>query len=80
MDFCKKKDLLLMTHFRRNSRENLTQISRLTNIPVSTIFDKLREYEKGLIQRHTTLIDFRRIESFYDGCVIFFCRIRPGSQ
>jgi DNA-binding Lrp family transcriptional regulator len=33
----------------------------MTRIPVSTIFDKLREFEKGLIQKHTTLIDFRRL-------------------
>jgi len=50
-----------MTYFRRNARENLTQISRMTRIPVSTIFDKLREFEKGLIQKHTTLIDFKKL-------------------
>jgi DNA-binding Lrp family transcriptional regulator len=61
MELKNKKDILLMTYFRRNARENLTQISRWTSIPVSTIFDKLREYEKGLIQRHTTLIDFKRL-------------------
>ena len=61
MELKNKKDILLMTYFRRNARENLTQISRWTSIPVSTIFDKLREYEKGWIQRHTTLIDFKRL-------------------
>jgi DNA-binding Lrp family transcriptional regulator len=50
-----------MTYFRKNARENLTQISRLTRIPVSTIFDRLREFEKGLIQKHTTLIDFKML-------------------
>jgi DNA-binding Lrp family transcriptional regulator len=61
MELRTKKDLLLMTYFRRNARENLTQISRLTRIPVSTIFDRLREFEKGLIQKHTTLVDFRKL-------------------
>jgi len=61
MELKTRKDILLMTYFRRNARENLTQISRWTSIPVSTIFDKLREFEKGLIQRHTTLIDFRKL-------------------
>ena len=56
-----RKDILLMTYFRKNARENLTQISRLTRIPVSTIFDKLREFEKGLIQKHTTLVNFRML-------------------
>ncbi|GIU69485.1 MAG: hypothetical protein KatS3mg002_0721 [Candidatus Woesearchaeota archaeon] len=61
MRFQTKKDILLMTFFRNNARENLTKISRLTSIPVSTIFDRLKEYEKELIRKHTTLIDFKKI-------------------
>jgi len=61
MRFQTKKDIVLMTFLRNNSRENLTRISRLTAIPVSTIFDKLKDYEKELIRKHTTLIDFRKI-------------------
>lgn len=56
-----KKDLLLMTFLRNNARENLTKISRITAIPVSTIFDRLKEFEKELIKKHTTLIDFKKI-------------------
>ena len=61
MRFQTKKDLLLISYFRNNARENLTRISRMTTIPVSTIFDKLKEYEKDLVRKHTTLIDFRKI-------------------
>jgi len=61
MELKTRKDILLMTYFRKNARENLTQISRMTRIPVSTIFDRLREFEKGLIQKHTTLIDFKQL-------------------
>lgn len=50
-----------MTYLRNNARENLTRISRLTAIPVSTIFDKLKEFEKELIRKHTTLIDFKKL-------------------
>jgi Lrp/AsnC family transcriptional regulator, leucine-responsive regulatory protein len=57
----KNKDLLLMSYFRNNARENLTKISRQTQIPVSTIFQRLREFEKGPIQKHTTLLDFRQL-------------------
>jgi len=56
-----KKDILLMTYLRSNARENLTRISRLTHIPVSTIFDKLRDFESGLISKHTSLVDFRKL-------------------
>ncbi|MGV8172543.1 MAG: Lrp/AsnC family transcriptional regulator [Candidatus Woesearchaeota archaeon] len=61
MELKTKRDMLLMTFFRRNARENLTQISRLTRIPVSTIFDKLHDFERGLIQKHTTLVDFKKL-------------------
>ena len=61
MELKTRRDITLMMFFRRNARENLTQISRLTRIPVSTIFDRLREFEKDLIQKHTTLINFRRL-------------------
>lgn len=56
-----KKDLILVSFFRNNARENLTQISRQTSIPVSTIFDRLRHYEQSLIKKHTTLVDFKKI-------------------
>src|SRR3989339_299472 len=61
MKFATKKDVLLMSFFRNNARENLTRISRITRIPVSTIFDKLRDYEKELVKKHTTLLDFRKL-------------------
>jgi len=56
-----RKDLMLMTYLRRNARENLTMISRRTQIPVSTIFDKLKDFEKKIITKHTTLIDFKKL-------------------
>jgi DNA-binding Lrp family transcriptional regulator len=61
MELRTRKDILLMMYFRRNARENLTRISRYTKIPVSTIFDRLREFEKDLIKKHTTLVDFKKL-------------------
>ena len=57
----RKKELMLISCLRNNSRETLTNISKKTKIPISTIFDKLKEYEKGFIQKHTSLIDFKRL-------------------
>lgn len=58
-----KKDnkFLLLSHFRKNSRTSLTKISRSTNIPVSTIFDRLKAYENKLIKKHTILLDFAKL-------------------
>lgn len=55
------KDLLLLGHFRHNARESLTRISRRTKIPVSTIFDRLRQYESSIIAKHTSLVDFAKL-------------------
>lgn len=57
----KKEDLILLSYFRENARSPLTRLSKLTRIPVSTIYDKLKSYEKKLIEKHTTLVDFRQL-------------------
>mgnify|MGYP006289669715 CR=1 FL=1 len=57
----KENWIRLLSHFRKNSRERLTKISRKTSIPVSTIFDRLKEFEKSIIRKHTSLIDFHKL-------------------
>lgn len=57
----KRKERLLLSHFRQNARESLTTISKKTHVPVSTIFDKLRHYESNFIKKHTTLVDFAKL-------------------
>jgi DNA-binding Lrp family transcriptional regulator len=56
-----EKDLLLLKHFRTDGRQSLTRISKKTRIPISTIYDKLKAYEKSIILKHTTLLDFRQL-------------------
>jgi len=56
-----KKDLILISHLRKNARETLTKLSRKTKIPISTIFDRLKEYENGIIINHATLINFSEL-------------------
>lgn len=57
----KEKEFLLIGHLRRNARESLTSISKKTKMPVSTIFDKLRNYENQFIRKHTALVDFAQL-------------------
>jgi DNA-binding Lrp family transcriptional regulator len=52
------KELLILSRLRNNSREKLSSMSRKTQIPVSTIFDKIKEHEGKLIRKHTCLLDF----------------------
>ncbi|HLC65719.1 MAG TPA: Lrp/AsnC ligand binding domain-containing protein [Candidatus Nanoarchaeia archaeon] len=53
-----KKDILVLSELRKNARESLMSLARKTNIPVSTIFDKLRDYEGSIIKKHVTLVNF----------------------
>lgn len=53
-----KKELLLISFLRNNARETITNMSKGTNMPISTIFDMIKRYEKNVIMKHTALIDF----------------------
>ena len=56
-----KKDLIILSKFRKDGRKSLTKISRETNIPVSTLFDKLKKFEGNIIKKHTALLDFQKL-------------------
>jgi Lrp/AsnC family transcriptional regulator, leucine-responsive regulatory protein len=56
-----KKDLMIVSNLRKNARETLTNMSKATHIPISTIYDKLRLHEGGLIKRHTCLLDYNQL-------------------
>jgi DNA-binding Lrp family transcriptional regulator len=55
------KDYEIIANLRSNARMPLTTMSRKTNIPVSTLFDKLRAYRKDVFQKHTTLLNFDKL-------------------
>ncbi len=57
----KNKDLKIISYLRQNARMPLTKMSKKTQIPVSTIFDRLRTNEDDLIQKHTCLLDFKQL-------------------
>jgi DNA-binding Lrp family transcriptional regulator len=56
-----KKDLLIMSFLRKDARMSLTSMSRKCNMPISTIYDKLKANEGSTIKRHTALLDFPRL-------------------
>lgn len=55
------KDFALLSTLRRNAREKLTTISRRTNIPVSTLHEKLKQFADTFIKKHTVLLDFNKL-------------------
>ncbi len=56
-----KKELLILTHLRADSRKSLAMISRETSIPISTIFDKVNKLGKSTISKYSPLLDFQKL-------------------
>jgi len=54
------KTLLVLSYLRDNARMKLTTLSRKTGIPVSTIFDHMKD-RSPLMTKYTTLIDFGKL-------------------
>lgn len=58
----KKTDLLIVSCLRQDARMKLTEMSRKTRIPVSTIYDKVMSYTaNGLITKNTSLLNFEQL-------------------
>jgi len=72
------QDLLILSYLRQDSRVNLTAISKSTSVPVSTIFDKIKRYNTGLIKRSTVLIDFRKLG--YNLKLTILLKVKPESR
>ena len=56
-----QKKLKLLALLRKNNREKLTNLSRKTHVPVSTIFESLRNNFSKFILKHTCIVDFSYI-------------------
>ena len=56
-----KKEMQVIAALRKNSRASLAKISKEIKVAKSTVFDRIKRHESGLIQKHTSLIDFRRL-------------------
>jgi DNA-binding Lrp family transcriptional regulator len=48
----------ILAHLRQDARMPLTKMSRSTQIPVSTIFDRMKVHESSVIKKHTSLLNF----------------------
>jgi DNA-binding Lrp family transcriptional regulator len=55
------KDLKIITYLRQNARMPLTEMSKKTHIPVSTLFDRLKVNSQDVIKKHTSLLDFAKL-------------------
>ncbi len=61
MMLAKEEDLMFLSCLRQNARVQLTKLSKKINMPVSTLFDRLKMHEKNIIIKHTSLFDFAKL-------------------
>ncbi len=56
-----RKDFTIMSHLRRNSRSSITEMSKKTHIPISTIYERIKRSQEDIIKKNTCLIDFAKL-------------------
>ena len=57
-----EKDLKIIAHMRNNARRKVTEVSKEGKMPVTTIYDKIRNHEKkGIVKKHVTVVDFTKL-------------------
>ena len=69
-----KKDVAVVNHLRKNSRIKITNLSKQMDIPVTTLYSKLRNYENSLIKKHTCLLNFG--QAGYHKSVYFAIKVK----
>ena len=57
----KSTDKQILRELRRNARTTLTKIAAKTNVPLSTVFDRVHLLEESIIVKYVALIDFIRL-------------------
>jgi DNA-binding Lrp family transcriptional regulator len=55
------KEKQIISYLRKNARFTLAYISRMSNIPVSTLFDRIKSYEGKVIRKTTCIVDFEKL-------------------
>ncbi|MBI3034498.1 Lrp/AsnC family transcriptional regulator [Candidatus Woesearchaeota archaeon] len=75
----KQKDMRILSMLRGDCRMSLTDISRKTSIPVSTIYDRLKLFNRSIIKKNSALIDFSKI-GYVVKTHILFCVERSQKE
>ena len=57
----KQTDFKIISCLRQDARMRLTDMSKETRIPVSTIFDRMKTLEGDVIKRNAALVSFERL-------------------
>jgi Lrp/AsnC family transcriptional regulator for asnA, asnC and gidA len=57
----KKEDLLIISKLRSDARQPLTIISKELKIPVSTLYEKIKNFEGSVIRKYTIIPNYEKL-------------------
>ena len=57
------KDMEILACLRRDARQPLKSMSKQVNLPISTVYDRIKKLESnGLIETYTILINYKKMQ------------------
>ncbi len=56
-----EKEKQIIAALRKNARYSLKELAQKLDMPTSTVHDKVKRYEKTIIQKHTSLLNFQEL-------------------
>jgi len=56
-----EKEVLIICALRQNSREKLTKMSKQVQMPISTLYERIKAQRQKFIKRFTALLDFSKL-------------------
>ena len=68
-----KRDFVLLSYLRKNARMGLTAMSKHSQVPVSTIYDRLKSYTGTCVLRTTALLNFEQLGFHTRVSILFRC-------
>ncbi len=75
----KEKERRIISHLRKDARTSLAAISSDTEIPISTIYDKINRLKgNDVIKSFTTLVDFEKLGYHHQSKVAF--KLTPNQK
>lgn len=62
MEKLTEKDFKILQELQKDCKKTLKQLSKITKIPITTIYDRVRRMEKdGLITKYSAILDHKKL-------------------
>lgn len=55
------QDIRILSVLRNNARESISKLGKSLQMPHSTIHDRVKSYERGIIKKHTAILDYSKM-------------------